>query len=201
MSLVKRDFLLEWLWDQPTVVVLIITAMVGTWAIWVIEYFRSQFDHDRPPYGLTIFRWRSNFIGDLFFLTGAVTIMDIIYSKVVVSSSFFTGSWFFLMAACFGLASASTFLMVENKDPKGYGNLGVKRFNWNRVYHFGYVTLMVYIFLGYLRLLFYGEQLLLVALTAVCYLGWAFVTIYLDSKGANRIWEKVTSSTGRSKYL
>lgn len=200
MSLVENDPILGWFWEFPTLIVAILATMAGCWMIWVIEFFRWTTDHRRPPYGLVIFRWRSNFIGDLFFLTGAVTILDVIYSKVEVDSSFFTDTGFFVITAFLGLVAAIAFVIIENKDPQGYGNPYVKQFNLNRVYHFGYFALMVYIFLGYLRLLFYWERPILLLFATACYLGWA-MTIYLDGKSENGIWLKVVRDSGKRRYL
>ena len=203
MSLVENDFLLGWLWDQPTMAVAALMVF-AVWVLWAIKAIRANFDPEYPPYGLSIFKWLSNFVGDPIFLTGAATTIASYYSEVRVDPSPLTSIWFFVVCALISVAGALRFIVMENNDPQGYGQPDVKRFTADRAYHFGFYVLNVYIFLGFLRSFIYWEQVGLMALTILFYLGWA-ATIYLDGrwsgKQENPAWRFVTKKTGRAKYL
>ena len=191
MQLIENDPF-QLYWNMSPIMILYVTAFLGTGMLWLIELYRSfnnRHKKDRPPWGLAVFRWRAVCIGDLFFLPAACLFIAEYYARVRVEPSFWTSQAFFSIPLAFGLVVSAGFILLEEATgsyPKG------KKVSLNRVYHFFYFWWMSYMLSGFaIRWLVYWEEprFFAYAVAAVCF--WAY-TVYEDGAKPNPVWIKIT---------
>lgn len=185
--------------------VFLTAAFLGTGVIWLIELYRSLPFKDpqgkRPPYGLAIFRWRTNWQGDLVFLPATLAVISVYYSRMEVASSFWTSGAFFILPLLVGVAVTIAFILLEELKKEGAYPAG-KKINVNRVYHTVYFCWTTYMLAGFIiRWFVYREEGLLLVLALTCFSLWVW-NLAKDGGEPNFIWKKVTTAyPGRKTYL
>lgn len=151
MSLIEHDIFAGFLRLGPWAVFLTLLAWSpgGIWIAEVIRWFKDR--NNRPPWGLSIFRWTSAWLGDIF-LGSAMAIVDVYYERVEVSSGTFLTSWAFSIATiALGAVATLQFIRIDNKS-WGKGNL----VNINRVVHLPYFFVIITLLFGAVRVIGYG---------------------------------------------
>lgn len=202
MSLVEND-MFQFYWNMPPSMVFLATALLGTGAIWLIELYRCLPFKDprktRPPLGLAIFRWRTNWQGDLVFLPATVTLISVYYDRMEVSSSFWTSGSFFILPLLVGVSVTTVFILME-ESKKAYPT--GKKININRVYHSVYFCWMAYMLAGFaIRWFVYREEVPFLIVALGSFSLWVR-NLVDDGREPNFLWKKITKAyPGRKTHL
>lgn len=152
MSLTENDPL-EFLWKFHPVVVGVVVALFCMGILYLVEVGRYLADPTRLPWGLAIFRWNSNWLGELFLIPIAISFMAAYYQRVQVEPSFWTSPTFFILCWIVALIYVFVFVTLENTSadfPPG------ERLNANRIWHVLYSVPLMAIMVGGTRLIGYG---------------------------------------------
>lgn len=181
-------------WD-PLVVFLVFSSAVGI--LWLIEFSRSYFDEARrPPYGLAIFRWNTNWLGDSLGLPLAMAGIALFYQKVrTVEENWFVNGWWISLAALL-VAVAITLLFVGKEEVEG-AYQGADKWSANRLFHTPFFGLMVFLLFDFvLRFIalwaigFEGGSLGML-MVVVGFSLW-FICFVADGAGIkNPIWQRI----------
>src|SRR3989344_3574347 len=144
LSLVEND-LFEWFWELHPAITGLLIALLGPFAVWLIEAYRTSKHPDtKVPYGFNILRWTGVWIGDLVFITLAVAILTVWYDRVEVNSGFWTSWTFSLLCLLGGIALALLFIHLENQANVWRGD----NVNLNRIWHTPYMAWVITLMLG-----------------------------------------------------
>ena len=143
MSLTENDPLniflsLEWFWVWG------IAMLISLPTFWLIDLVSARFDKRIHPWLGTWIRWPSNWIGDLFCLTGAVVFATWLYHNArVAENSWITSEWVWIGSAVAGFLTPVVFITVEERWWKSYQ--GSDKWSVSRIYHSAYMAFMAYI--------------------------------------------------------
>lgn len=188
MSLIERD-LFKWFWELPLWLIGLITILGSFGAIYLIELYRSFKDDSRLPWGLSVFHWTTNFVGDPVFITGILIGLALFYSRVRVGESIWTSRGFSISQLILGLTLAVAFIAMEEMAgsfPPGH------KWNVNRVYHFFLFAFFATQLIGGLRILWYGiiegQERGLAVIILLLFAGYATAFV-IDGKGWNPWWD------------
>ncbi|OGY22987.1 MAG: hypothetical protein A2172_03580 [Candidatus Woykebacteria bacterium RBG_13_40_15] len=164
---------------------------VGVVGLWFVEVLRRRFTTpDLPSYGLSIFKWHSNYLGYPFL---AVVVGSLAFYFKEVSTATPISGWLFPVFFVLALASAALFIRWE--DQKN-GIRPFTKLNANRVYNalFWFAPIVYVLITGLAVLLGYREIPSVVALVVVLCLAIFAGTLLLDGTGWNPLRDEVKRS-------
>jgi len=174
-------------WDPHYVGLFFATWSAGLW--FLVEAPRSYFDGRRPPWGLAIFRWNTNWLGDLLCLSAMTGAIAVYYQQFGGPQPRAESDEIVWVAV--GIATTVSFLFILFEELAGSYAVRADKFNANRLYHLVYFWVMVYLAstaLTRFAIIGPGEAQTAVVVAFVAGAGWV-ATFVADTLGIeNFIW-------------